>query len=413
MISRRNFMKVTAGGAVLAGSGIWLPRTGVAAPEAAPLGFPTPPAGAVASAVLEALPGKKPLIKRSFRPPNYETPVEYLNQMFTPNEVFFVRYHVSNIPPVDAPSWRLRIGGQGAQKPFELSLNQLRQDFEQVELPAVCMCAGNRRGWFRPPVAGVEWSGGAMGNAVWRGVRLRDVLDKAGVAKEAIEVMFDGVDSGVVAKTPDFIKSIPIWKALDEDTIIATEMNGAPLPHWNGFPARVVVPGWAATYWVKNLTSISVLTAPEQNFWMKTAYRIPKGKFPVVDRFLTQETETNTPITEMVVNSMITNLEDGQKFPAGKPVEIRGIAWDGGYGINQVLVSPDDGKTWALAELGRDYGKYSWRQWTYRFKPPRSGKHIIAAKASNRLGQTQTHELIQNPAGYHYNVVLRIPITVA
>lgn len=410
MVSRRDFLRITAGGAALAGGGIWLPR---ALAQGAPLGYPMPPEGAIQSAVLEALPGKRPLIKRSFRPPNYETPVKYLNEMYTPNDAFFVRWHLANIPQVDAKTWRLKVGGAGAQKPFELTLDQLSREFEQVELPALLMCAGNRRGWFRPAVTGVEWSSGAMGNAMWRGVRVRDILNKAGVAKEAVEVVFDGADSGVIDKTPDFVKSLPVWKALDENTLIATHMNGAPLPHWNGFPARLVVPGWLGTYWVKAVTNMNVLTEPEQNFWMKTAYRIPKGKFPSVDRFLSQETDANTPITEMMVSSMITNVESAQKFPAGRPVEIRGIAWDGGFGIHQVLVSTDDGKTWAPAELGRDPGKYSWRQWTFRFNPPRKGDYIIVPKASNRIGQTQTPEAIANPAGYHYNAILRIPVTVA
>jgi DMSO/TMAO reductase YedYZ molybdopterin-dependent catalytic subunit len=172
-------------------------------------------------------------------------------------------------------------------------------------------------------VPGIQWGYGAMGNARWKGVRLKDVLDKSGVRKDAVEVGFDGADHGIVDKTPDFIKSLPLWRALDENTLLAWDMNGAPLPHWNGFPMRLVVPGWTGTYWVKLLTSIEVRSHPFGGFWMSSAYRLPKGKFALVDGFASQATEANTPITELVVNSLITNLVDGTKVAAGEPLRSR------------------------------------------------------------------------------------------
>lgn len=403
MLDRRSFLKGVAGGLTLAGSSGLVPRLALAA------GLPS---GAIESGIMDALPGKRPLIKRSFRPPNYETPVEIFNEAFTPNDAFFVRYHLTKIPEVGAHDWRLTVAGEAAGNPLELTLDQLKKDFEQVELAAVCQCAGNRRGLSDPHVPGVEWGSGAMGNARWKGVRLKDVLTKAGIKKEAIEVAFDGADSGATDKTPDFVKSIPVWKALDENTLIAFEMNGQPLPHWNGFPARVIVPGWTGTYWVKQLTTINILTQPLQGFWMNPAYRIPKGKFPLIDRYLSQETDVNTPITEMVVNSLITNIQAGQKFKAGRPVVVKGIAWDGGYGIRMVEVSSDAGKTWQQAELGRDLGRFSWRQWQYAFTPRKAGVFGVMAKATNRQGATQTFELIFNPAGYHNNVVQLINLQV-
>src|SRR6516225_9106815 len=170
-----------------------------------------------------------------------------------------------------------------------------------------------------------------MGCARWKGARLKDLLDKAGLKKEAIEIVLDGADSGVTDKTPDFIKSIPTWKAIEDTTLVAYEMNGAPLPHLNGFPARLIVPGWTGTYWVKHLTSISAATKPEGGYWMSTAYRIPVGKFPLVARFISQETAVGTPITEMVVNSLITDPSDGATVRMGAPISIDGIAWDGGH----------------------------------------------------------------------------------
>ena len=405
MTTRRQLLQGAAFAAVPV---LWGSRaSGAAQPYLGPAALPR---GTLESAVLDALPGKKPLIKRAYRPPNYETPLASFEQAFTPNDEFFVRWHLSDIPEVDAASWRLRVGGDGAASPLELSMEQLSKDFEQIELAAVCQCSGNRRGLSDPHVTGVEWGYGAMGNARWTGVRLKDILAKAGARKEAVEIAFNGADKGVVEKTPDFIKSIPAWKALDENTLIATRMNGEPLPHWNGFPARIIVPGWTATYWVKQVTDISVLMQPQGGFWMAAAYRIPLGKFPLVDRFVSQESATNTPVTEMVVNSLITNLEDGAELRAGQAAEVRGIAWDGGYGIAEVAVSADGGKTWAPATLKEDLGRFAWRQWSFSFTPQGGAEHVIMARATNMRGQTQVPELIFNPAGYHNNVVQKITV---
>jgi DMSO/TMAO reductase YedYZ molybdopterin-dependent catalytic subunit len=409
MTTRREFLKTGASGVILAGTGQIIPASaqGVIAGMPAEL-----PGGTLESAVLEALPGKVALIKRSYRPPNFETPLSYFREVFTPNNAFFVRYHLAGIPEVNAGEWRLKIGGEAAQSPYELSLDQLKNNFEQVELAAVCLCSGNRRGMFEPHVTGVQWGPGAMGNAKWRGVRLRDVLAKAGIRKEAVEVVFDGADGPAIAQTPDFVKSVPVWKAIDENTLIAYEMNGAPLPHWNGYPARIVVPGWTATYWMKHVIAINAVSKPLSGFWMNPAYRIPKGKFPLVDRFVTQEAEANMPITEMVVNSLMTSPLPGQKVRRGSVMEISGIAWDGGYGVNRVEVSTDGGDTWRAAELGSDHGRYSFRQFGAKFRPEKKGPATVMARAINRLGATQTFELIHNPAGYHHNVVQKLTVEV-
>jgi len=371
------------------------------------------PQGAIDAGVLDALPGKQPLIKRTYRPPNYETPVAYFKDVITPNDRFFVRWHLANIPTIEVSAWRLSVGGDGVAQPFELTLDQLQRDFEPVELIAVCQCSGNRRGLSDPHVPGVEWGYGAMGNARWKGARLKDILARAGLKKETVEIAFNGADRATLDATPNFIKSIPTWRGIDDNTIVAYEMNGAPLPHWNGFPARIVVPGWTATYWVKQVVSIRALTQPLASFWMNTAYRIPKGKFPLVDRFVSQESDTSTPITEMVVNSLITSLTEGQRFAAGAPVAVRGIAWDGGYGIRRVDVSTDEGRTWERAELGADSGRFSFRPWQFTYMPHAKGRVIVMARASNAQGATQTEELIFNAAGYHNNVIQKVGIEIA
>ncbi|HXH02149.1 MAG TPA: molybdopterin-dependent oxidoreductase [Candidatus Competibacteraceae bacterium] len=408
MTTRRIFLQGLAGGVVIAGGGLLrLPR----AWAAVSLGPPSLPSGTLEGAVLEALPGKRPLIKRTYRPPNFETPVEHFSEPYTPNDAFFVRYHLPLIPEVGPPDWRLRIGGAAVERPLELTLEQLQRDFEHVEIAAVCQCSGNRRGLSDPHVPGVQWGYGAMGNALWQGVRLKDVLSRAGLKKEAVEIVFDGADSGYSAKTPDFVKSLPAWKAMDENTLLAWAMNGTLLPHWNGFPLRLVVPGWTATYWLKQLVSIEAVTSPYQGFWMKTAYRIPKDKFPLVDRFVSQEAEANTPITEMVVNSLILSPVEGQQVAGA--AEVRGIAWDGGYGIQRVDVSSDGGQSWYSADLGPDLGRYAWRQWHYRFTPPQPGRYVLQARATNRLGASQTFTPIFNPAGYHHNAVHTVTIQSA
>ncbi|HUL11973.1 MAG TPA: molybdopterin-dependent oxidoreductase [Methylococcaceae bacterium] len=402
MVDRRSFIKKAAGGLAAFGGLSLLPRS-VPAADPAITGKPT---------ILDALPGKKALIKHSYRPPNYETPIGDLDAPFTSNDRFFVRYHNAVIPEVKAGEWRLRVGGDAVRTPLELSLDTLRRDFEPVEIAALCLCSGNRRGLFQPRVPGVQWGSGAMGNGRWRGVRLRDVLARAGIVDSALEVSLDGADSGVLEKTPDFVKSLPLVKALDENTLIAFEMNGEPLPHWHGFPARLIVPGWTATYWVKHLTAVNVVSKPFDGFWMKTAYRIPKDRFPG-GQFPSQESETNMPITEMVVNSLITDPVDGQNIPADKPMPIRGVAWDGGSGIARVEVSTDGGISWHQAELEEDYGRFSWRQWRYGFEPGRAGQYRIMARATSHSGASQPFEPVQNPSGYHHNAVQTVAIRAA
>jgi DMSO/TMAO reductase YedYZ molybdopterin-dependent catalytic subunit len=409
MASRRDFLRGT-GGLVLATGGALLAGHAHGAVPNAP-GLAPLPAGATASGDLETLPGKVPLIKRSWRPPNYETPLSYFSTEITPNNAFFVRYHLAGIPQVSATTWTLKVGGEAAATPFELNLEQLKRDFAAAEIVAVNQCSGNRRGLFEPHVAGVQWSVGAMGNARWKGARLKDVLAKAGLKKEAVEIVLDGADGPVMQGTPDFVKSIPVWRALDENTLLAYEMNGESLPHWNGFPVRVVVPGWTGTYWMKHISSINAITKPFDGFWVKGAYRIPLGKFPIIDRFTTQMTDVNEPITEMVVNSLITNLATGQQVAVGRAFEVKGIAWDGGRGIAQVDVSTDGGRSWRSATLGPDLGRFSFRGFSLAVTPSSPGAMVVMARATNRAGTTQTAELIANPAGYHHNVMQRIDIT--
>jgi sulfite dehydrogenase len=410
-VTRRSFLAGVAGAGALATlspvSRAWAAQPG----SSGALGLAEIPDGTLAEQLLYALPGKLPLIKKTYRPPNFETPVEYFRTPITPTKAFFVRWHLAGIPQVKGADWSLSVGGDSAGREMRFTLAQLRKEFKAAQVTAVCQCSGNRRGLFEPHVPGVEWGVGAMGNAVWRGVRLKDVLARAGVKPGALEVVFDGGDTAPLEKTPDFVKSIPLDVAMGDDVLIAFEMNGEPLPHWNGYPARLVVPGWTGTYWVKQLTSVKIVSTPEQNFWMRAAYRLPRGKYPT-PTFKSQLYAPNEPITEMVVNSLVTSLRSGQRIARGKPLEVRGIAWDGGAGIARVDVSVDSGSSWTPATLGKDHGRYSFREFSFSAPTRADGSRTVMARATSKSGQSQVDELIFNPAGYHHNVIQRIFVDI-
>jgi sulfite dehydrogenase len=356
------------------------------------------------------LPGKQRLLRLSDRPPNYATPVNVFADAVTPNDRFFVRYHLAGVPSAaDMDGWSLAIGGDSVTHPVQLKMSDLL-DLPTNEILAVCQCAGNRRGLSIPHVAGVQWPDGGMGCAVWRGPALRDVLKAAGVKAEALEVWLGGADKPPMEATPPFRKSIPIEKALDGDTILAVAMNNAPLPLLNGYPARLIVPGWTGTYWMKHLTNIEVSSRPLSNFWMKAAYRVPAGMFPVDHPFKSQLTETTVPITELVVNSLIADPLDGQEQERSG-FNIRGVAWDRGSGISRVEVSLDGGGTWQDALLDRPLGPYAYRRFSLQTGPIRPGMYSLACRATSQSGERQASALKVNPGGYHNNVPL--PITVA
>jgi DMSO/TMAO reductase YedYZ molybdopterin-dependent catalytic subunit len=409
MLTRRSLLEAAGAGVALGGSAFGLPRWSEAKAAGVELA-PGLPSGLDTSAAMEALPGKKPLIRLSYRPPNYEAPLDYFRTSITPNDEFYIRYHLSDIPDVDVNSYKIAVGGDGANGQTELTLDDLKK-MPAVEIAAVNQCSGNRRGLSSPHVPGVQWGYGAMGCARWKGVRLKDVVNIVGLKPEAIEIAFNGADGPAFDKTPDFIKSLPVWKAMDESTLIAYEMNGAPLPHYNGFPARLIVPGWTGTYWMKHLISVTALTKPQGGFWMTPAYRIPLGLFPVVSRFISQENATTTPISEMVVNSLMTSHADGANVKAGK-ITVSGLAWDGGYGITSVDVSTDGGKTWSAATLGEDLGRYAFRPWSFSLAAKR-GKTTIMANAINKIGQTQTASLLFNGAGYNNNVMQSVTLNAS
>jgi len=359
---------------------------------------------------LVPFPQKRPLILITTRPPQLETPFAVFNQgLLTPNDAFFVRYHLSQVPTsIDPNNFTLTVKGV-VNSPLSLSLRDLKTGFEPIELVAVNQCSGNGRGFSNPRVAGGQMGNGAMGNARWKGVRLRDVLNKAGVQAGAKQVTFNGLDSPVIEKTPDFIKALDVEQALDQDTLLALEMNDEPLPMLNGFPLRLVLPGHYGTYWVKHLHEIMVVSEPFKGYWMDTAYRVPDNACACIEPGSTPK--QTRPISRLNVRSFITSLAEGDVVKIGQELAVRGIAFDGGYGITEVLFSEDGGQSWRSTHLGKDFGKYSFLEWSFPFTPRRGGVYQLKVKATNRIGQSQPFEPLWNPAGYMRNVVETVRVS--
>ena len=405
-ISRRNLIKRTGEAALLLGAGAFSGSAFAAGGEEnVTLPFDN------GERQLVKYPQKRPLIRLTTRPPQLETPFSIFDEsVITPNDAFFVRYHLTIAPPqIDPATFKLTVKGK-VNTPLTLSLSDLKTGFEPVEIVAVNQCSGNSRGLFNPRVAGGQLANGAMGNARWKGVPLKAILDKAGVQEGAKQVTFNGMDVPAVEATPDFIKALDVDHARDGEVMVAYAMNGEDLPILNGFPLRLVVPGYYGTYWMKHLNEIDVIDSVFDGFWMKTAYRIPNNTCACVPPG--GKPASTVPIARFNVRSFITSVPNGGKIAAGKQTTLKGIAFDGGYGISSVAISADGGKNWQEASLGEDMGKYSFRSWQAPVTLA-AGDHELRVRAVNRIGQSQPPEPLWNPPGYMRNVVETIRVTAS
>ena len=400
--SRRSFLA----GAAAAGLGL------VASPSLADDVFRLPFSGEPRERPLtSAFPEKGSLILQRTQPPLLETPQHVFDRgVFTPNDQFYVRWHWAVIPnSIDVATFRLVVRGH-VQKTLSLTLDEILR-MPRVELAAVNQCSGNSRGYFQPRVPGAQWANGAMGNAKWAGVRLKDVLERAGIKAGAVQVRFNGLDEPVVDSAPDFMKSLDVDHACDGEVMIAFAMNDQQLPLLNGFPLRLIVPGWYSTYWIKMLNDIEVLDRPDDNFWMAVAYRIPDTPFANVAPG--QTGAKTVPITRMLPRSFITNIEDGAKVASRARQLARGIAFGGDTGVARVEFSSDAGKTWQPTRLGRDYGKYSFRQWEIDFETVAQGSQTLMVKCTNTSNVTQPDAANWNGSGFMRNVVEATRVTTA
>ena len=386
MTSRRVFLK-TASASVLAG-GAAHPFLAWAA-DSSPI----------------SIPGKDRMIVRSYRFLDLEMPVEFMTEWITPVNHFYVRNHMFEPAKIDSSAWKLNINGE-VEKPLTLTL----ADLEKIPVRSITNtmeCAGNGRSLQNPKVPGVQWGKGAVGNARFSGPSLKALLEKAGLKDTSKHVQFRGLDQ-VPGKVPPFMRSIPIEKALDADTLVATHMNGAPLAAHHGFPARAMTPGWVGAASCKWLTEITVLDKPAEGNFMNPGYRFPnipgKPGEPV-------KPEDTHALTALTVKSLIATPSEGAKLKPGAHV-IQGVAWAGEADVTKVEISTDGGTSWSAAQLGKDQAKYAWRLWSYNWKPARSGDYVILSRASDSQGRVQPEAAIWNPSGYLYNAYDQVKVYV-
>lgn len=355
-------------------------------------------------------PQKKAMIVQRNRPPLLETPMAVFDRgVFTPNDQFYVRWHWGDIPlEVDATAFRLEITGE-VDRPLSLSLDELLR-MPRLSYAAVNQCSGNSRAFFEPRVPGAQWAHGAMGNAMWEGVSLRAVLDRAGVRPGAVAVRFGGLDRPLTDVDP-FEKSLALDHARNGEVMIAFAMNGEQLPMLNGFPLRLVVPGWYSTYWVKALNRIEVLAGPDENYWMTKAYKVPTAPDANVEPGA--KDFPTAPISTMVPRSWITSVASGASLPFRPRLPVRGIAMGGDCGVRQVDISSDGGQTWVDAPLGPDQGRYGFRQFGATLPVPARGPLTLLSRCTNTAGRTQAMIPNWNPGGYMRGCVETIHVTLA
>jgi sulfite oxidase len=349
--------------------------------------------------------GKEKLIIRSLRPPDYETPVALLDSFITPVNSFYVRSHLPIPTALDGPGWKLQIDGEAAA-PVTLSLDDIRR-LPATTITATLECAGNGRGFFQPAVAGVQWGRGAVGTARWTGARMSDILKRANVKSSARFVVMDGVDKPP-GSMPDFVRQVPMAKAMDPNTIVAYEMNGAPIPALHGFPLRAIIPGWEGAYWMKWLSSLRVMDREFDGFWVSTGYRYPVKR---VAPGAAVDPKDMAPLTGLAVKSLITQPLEGATRAPGR-IDVGGFAWAGEHDIAGVDVSIDQGATWQPAQLTGDSARYTWRRFAFSFTAPGPESYLIMSRAKDASGRIQPSIPSWNPSGYLWNAPDSVRIEV-
>jgi DMSO/TMAO reductase YedYZ molybdopterin-dependent catalytic subunit len=344
-------------------------------------------------------------IIRDKEPENLEFPFAALHSFITPNEQFFVRSHFPT-PQLDPRTWRLRIEG-AVERPCEFSYDELLQ-MPGRAVVATIECAGNGRIFLSPKVEGLQWELGAVGNTEWTGVALSELLARAGVRPEAVEVVFEGADSGKLAKPPSpgnihFANSIPVTKALSGDVLLAHTMNGEPLPPAHGFPLRAVVPGWYGMVAVKWLSRIVVIDRPFRGYFKTADYTYWERRENLPVQLLA--------VTETEIKAQIARPVMRERVPANEDYRVYGAAWAGEAEVAQVELSVDGGATWQAARLLGEARRYAWRFWDYRWRTPaQSGRRILLARATDSRGRVQPIQ--RDPHRGSYVISHAMPIEV-
>ncbi|MDD3476468.1 MAG: molybdopterin-dependent oxidoreductase [Sulfurimonas sp.] len=357
-------------------------------------------------------PEKRPMITHSDRPPLLEAPRNIFTQTITPNDEFFVRWHMPEIPTyIDTDKFTISVNGL-VEKDYIISLKDLKNDFEQVEVTAVLQCGGNSRSAFLPITGGIQWGSGAMGCAKWKGVRLSDLLHRAGLKEGAQWIGFNGMETAAYYKSPGFVRELNLHE-LDDHVIVAYEMNGEDLPYLNGYPVRLIIPGYYSDSWVKMLKNITVTSEYQHHFFMDEAYRVPDNatESEMPDNLV----KKTKPITKMNIKSVIGFPQNNSKIALNSQLVVRGVAFDSGIGIKDVLISLDGGKTWEASILDNDRrGRYAYRGFRFSFKPKTFGKLEIMAKAVDKSNHEQPldKDILWNSGGYKYNGIDVVTVEV-
>lgn len=337
----------------------------------------------------------------SERPLNAETPAEHLQSWITANDLFFKRNQGQIMPSsVALDSWRLLIRGL-VKNPIELSFADILA-LPKLEVADTLECSGNGRSLLTEKASGNPWTIGGVGNAIWGGVRLAAVMEKAGIASEARHVSFEGLDQPLGSAGIKFIRSIPLTKALDS-TILAYEMNGEPLPLAHGYPLRALALGWTGANCVKWLSRIALLDKPFAGFFMDKVYRVfQKGEDPTAGEV----------VTALPLKSIITSPENGATLHLGR-IAVRGAAYAGETEVARVEVSVDDGATWQAAEfIGPHAPPYAWRRWEYLWSVSEPGSYTLLARATDSRGRVQPASARWNVLGYGNNGIREHAATV-
>lgn len=399
--SRRDFMAKVAVVAVTAGTTI--PKLASAQAAAKP---PADPAGVISNDTVMA--GKDAALKmHSERPLTASATAEFLADDVTPTNRVFVRNNLFTTEFSEA-NHVVEIKGL-VDKPLKLTVADLKSMFKGTSTVAMIECAGAGRTAFSPVPRGTPWPAtGGMSCPKWNGVRLGDVLKAAGIRSDGAHVSFTGADFGALPTIPKVARSVPLWKALEEHSMIVYGMNDGPLPVVHGAPIRVMIPGWAGSASVKWLASIEVLSAPLKGPYMDSSYRMPRHPVAPGSKMPTDAVSTEG----WPIKSMITNPAPNASFKMGKPVLVAGHAWVAEADIERVELSFDEGRSWQNAQLNAKAAKYAWQTFSYAYTPRGPGYMTVLARATDSKGNTQPIVTAWNPLGYYWNGIHRVGFSV-
>jgi sulfane dehydrogenase subunit SoxC len=337
---------------------------------------------------------------------NHGMPLEALRDPVTPAGLHYLLIHY-DIPHVDPGTWRLRVGGR-VRQPLTLSLDDLRSRPPVTETVTL-ECAGNGRAVLEPHVISQPWLLEAIGTGEWRGARMIEVMDEAGLLDDAVELVFEGLDRGVEGGLEQaYARSLTIEQVREADPLLAYELNGAPLPPQHGFPLRLMVPGWYGMTSVKWLASVTAVTEPFQGYQQVRAYR-----------FRRDEDDPGAPVTRMVPRALMVPpgvpdfITRERTVAAGGGLTVVGRAWSGRGPVTEVAFSADGGESWRTAALGEPAGRAGWCGWSIDWTAPGPGRYELCCRATDAAGNVQPLQPEWNVGGYVNNAVQRVPVTVA